>query len=241
MSWLEDAVLHSHEECPGELKGWVVGRGLPTSLFHEMKIGCWIPPRTESGDTKFDVKNGPRGSFREDWMVIPYWSPRGDILGAEFRTWGQEGKRVRDYRNARSFLCPTYIGMSPQALERVWQGGDLWLVEGVFDLAVAHAAPSGDTVLACGTARLSRNQLNFIKRFLKKDSCVHVMFDEDETGRQQVTGFVNKETGKRIPGVLERLQRAGVTAREVRYRGGKDPGEIWERGGKSAINKAIGR
>lgn len=237
MTWLLDAVEQAHEECPDELRGWAMGRGLQAALFDDMKIGCWVLPDSASGDEEFDRRNGPRGSWREGWMTVPYWSPRGDLLGLEFRTWGYEPKEVRDFRTPRSAICPTFIGMCPSSLQRVWEGGDVWLVEGVFDLSIAHAIPRNHVVFACGTARLTRSQLAFLTRFLSREATVHLMFDEDLTGRKQVEGFVD-DSGKSIPGIRQRVEKAGLRCRDIRYRGGKDPGEIWERGGKAALLKA---
>ena len=106
-------------------------------------------------------------------------------------------------------------------------------------MALAHVIPEGDVVLGCGTARLSRDQTNFLARFLTSSSMVHVAFDEDETGRRMVTGYEDPKTGKWVTGVLDWLERVHINSRHVRYRGGKDPGEIWEAGGKPALRKAF--
>ena len=52
-------------------------------------------------------------------------------------------------------------------------------------------------------------------------------------------GFAHPETGKRVWGVTERLQRVGIKARTVQYRGGKDPGEIWEGRGNEGLRHAL--
>lgn len=198
----------------------------------EMRLGCWTPPASESPDPGFVDRNGPQGTWREGWLTVPYWSPQGNPLGAEFRTASYlEDKKVRDYRTPKSASAPTFIGMTSQALHRIWSGGDVWLVEGLFDMALYHVVPPQDVVLALGTARLTRLQLDFLHRFMSRSATVHVVFDEDETGRKQALGFKHPKTGKDIPGVVSRIQRRGMHSRHVRYRGGKDPGEIWEKGG----------
>jgi len=68
---------------------------------------------------------------------------------------------------------------------------------------------------------------------------VHVCFDMDETGQNMAHGYTHPDTGKRIWGVAERLGRAGISARVVQYRGGKDPGEIWESYGTKALQHAL--
>ena len=238
--WLTTAILEAAERVPEELEGYILGRGLPTALMEEMRIGLWEPPSEKAPDESYRKQNGARGEFRKGWMSVPYWSPRGRLVGVEYRTWSfDEEKRVRDYRLPESNWIPVFIGLTPSNLQKIWDGGDIWLVEGLFDISLQHVVPKGDVVLACGTARLSRLGLNFIKRFLAPGAMVHVAFDEDETGRKQVDGFTNEENGKWIPGVPDRLQRVGVRTRAVRYLGGKDPGEIWEKGGRSALSTAF--
>lgn len=235
--WLTNALLEAAENLTEEAIGYVLGRGLPASLMREMKVGLWTPPSEASPDPVFNKRNGDTGFYREGWLTIPMWSPRGLLLGVEFRTWEGE-KEVRDFRLPESKWIPAYMGLTPSTLQRIWEGGDVWLVEGVFDIALQHAVPKKDVVLACGTARVSRHQLNFLHRFLDPMATVHVIFDMDETGRRQVTGFTD-DGGKRVPGVPERLDRVGIRSHAPDYRGGKDPGEIWEEGGKDALRHAL--
>jgi len=129
--------------------------------------------------------------------------------------------------------------MTPSVLEKIWKGGNVWLVEGVFDLSISHVLPSGDVALACGTARVTRLQMSFLKRFLGRGATVFVAFDEDPTGRAQVEGYFDSKTERRMPGVIERMQRVEIPCVDVRYRGGKDPGEIWESGGREALRKSF--
>lgn len=238
-AWLHEALLNSAGNLSEDARGYALGRGLKKSLIEELQIGQWELPQSESSDPAFSKKNGPRGKSRVGWLTVPYWSPRSKALGVEFRTWDQEQKTVRDYRVEEAKYSPNFIGLAPSVLDKVWRGGDVWLVEGVFDLALAHVVPQRDVVLACGTARLTQPQLDFLLRFLDPSATVHVAYDEDETGRKQVTGYQDEATGKWYPGVPDRLKRVGVRSRAVRYSGGKDPGEIWERGGKQALAKAF--
>lgn len=236
--WLTRALLTAAEGIPEELEGYILGRGLPKRLAEEMRVGFWRGASTSSPDLVFNKRNGPYGEYRKEWMSIPMWSPRGHLVGVEFRVWVGE-KEVRDYRLPESKWIPCFIGLTPSALQKIWDGGDVWLVEGVFDIALQHALPSKDVVLACGTARVSKQQLDFLARFMSPDATCHVAFDMDETGRKQINGFTSEETGKWIPGVPARMDRVGIRNRAVSYRGGKDPGEIWEQGGKFALCSAF--
>lgn len=236
--WLSDAILRAAVDLPEEFEGYVLGRGLPLSLMEEMRIGIWRHSSSVAPEVGFIRQgNGDRGQLREGWMTVPFWSPKGRIVGVEFRRWDGV-KEVRDYRLPESKWVPVFIGLTPSVLQKIWNGGDVWLVEGVFDMAIAHVIPKKDVVLACGTARITRNQVDFLHRFLGPTAMVRVVFDEDETGRRQVMGYMD-EANKWVPGVPERLERVGVRSVAIRYRGGKDPGEIWEKGGRSALEKAF--
>jgi len=238
--WLTTAILQAAQEVPEELEGFILGRGLPSALMEEMRVGLWQPPSVEAPDASYRKQNGDRGEYRKGWMSVPYWSPRGRLVGVEYRTWSLvEDKKVRDYRLPESQWVPVFIGLTPSVLQKIWEGGDVWLVEGLFDISLQHAVPKKDVVLACGTARVSRLQLNFLARFMSPSAMVHVAFDMDETGRRQVSGFTDDATGKWIPGVPDRLERVGVRSRAVAYKGGKDPGEIWDSGGRNALTQAF--
>lgn len=241
--WLERHVREYLEECPPELRGWAIGRGLRGSMFSEMQICIWRTTKEKCPDPGFAKRMGLGGKARDGWMLIPYWSPRGVICGGEFRTWGEEaeldGKTVRDYRTPKSKFAPVFLGMTPSVLEKIWRGADVWIVEGVFDLSLYHVIPERDVVLGCGTARLTRTQINFLKRFLSPSSQVYLAWDEDETGQRQALGYFDPKLGKEITGAVARLERKGIRVRHVRYRGGKDPGDIWERGGKPALERSF--
>jgi hypothetical protein len=237
LKWLREAVLRAHENLSEEMFGYALGRGLPSPLLREMLVGEWVPLDEEAPDDDFKEKNGARGEWRKGWLTIPYWTPAGSLAGMEFRTWGEGGKQVRDFRTPTSKWAPCYIGLTPTTLKKIWEGGDVWIVEGVFDLSITHAIPKRDVALACGTARLSRSQADFLARFLSPSATVHVAYDMDKTGRAQTEGYRDESNGKWIPGVPERLRRMGLKARAVSYRGGKDPGEIWEAGGKPLLSK----
>lgn len=237
-AWLTDVALRSSVDLPEEFEGYVLGRGLPYKLMEEMKIGLFRTAEEPAPEISFQRKHGNKGEKREGCMVVPLWSPRGRLVGVEYRTWRGE-KEVRDFRLPDAAWNPVFIGLTPSVLQKIWDGGDVWLVEGVFDLALTHVLPEKDVALACGTARITRNQVDFLQRFLGPAAMVHVAFDEDETGRKHVSGYTDEKTGRWIQGVTDRLERVHLTCRAVRYRGGKDPGEIWESGGKEALRKSF--
>lgn len=216
--WVEDAI----EPLSEEAEGFALGRGLPSTLLAELGIGLWRPPAVASPDSSYAARYGDKGEGVADWLAIPLYAPQGRLVGVTYRRW--EGpKEVLKFRLKGSAKVPIFEGLNPASLGRLWRGGDVWLVEGIFDLSLSHVIPTSDCILACGTARLTNPQTLFLQRFLGRGRVVHVVFDEDAIGREK--------GGEAV----KRLDRVGVRARHVRYRGGKDPGEIWERGGKSAL------
>lgn len=227
--WLREAL--SSLSLSEDAEAYVLGRGLPEALVSDIGIGVWTPPPTSAPDSDF---RGWHGS-----LVVPTWSPRDEVVGLEFRAWGDRPKAVKKYHLPEARWIPTFVGLTPSTFRRIWDGGDVWIVEGVFDLALAHAVPDKDVVLATGGAALRKRHLLFLQRYVSSTSFVHLVFDEDETGRRQATGFTDERTGKWVPGVPRRLERVGVRCRDVRYRGGKDPGEVWERSGTSGLRKAF--
>lgn len=236
--WLTNALLASAASTPEGAEGHFLGRGVPYRVLQDTRMGLWLHPEDPCPDHTFRDRYGPRGERVEGWLSIPLWSPRGKILGVEFRRWDGE-KGVQKYHLPDTAWTPVFGGMSPSAIQRIWKGGDVWLVEGVFDLALSHAVPDKDVVLACGGAKITPAQLLFLQRFLSPRAMVHVCFDMDETGQNMARGYTHPETGKHVWGVVERLSHAKVRSRLVQYRGGKDPGEVWEHGGLLSLRQAL--
>lgn len=221
-SWIESGVRPLSEEA----EGFILGRGIPSSLLEELGIGLWTPPSQESPEPSYTSRYGKVGAGVEDWLTIPLYAPQGRLVGVTYRAW--EGvKEVLKFRLPAASSVPIFEGLNSASLSRIWAGGDIWLVEGLFDLSLSHVVPDSDCVLSCGTARLAHPQTLFLQRFLGRGATVHVVFDEDSVGVAQGGEAVR------------RLDRVGVRARHVRYRGGKDPGEIWEKGGKGALLSAF--
>lgn len=235
--WLRGA-LSGSDASDEDFVGYVLGRGLPHRYMEDMGVCQWVPPSDSAPDETFRYRHGAYGERRKGWLAYPIYAPRGHVVGITFRRWEGE-KEIRDHRLPETKWIPTFGGLTPRTLERIWAGADVWLVEGLFDMAIGHVIPERDVVLECGTARLSNLQIKFLRRYLTPRSTVHVAYDEDETGRKQVEGYKHPETGRWVPGVLDRLRRVGCNARDVRYRGAKDPGEIWEDGGARLLRHRI--
>ena len=219
-----------------EAEGYVLGRGLPFSLIQELKVCVWQAQETTAPDRSFH-NNGVRGHRIHDWLCIPLYSPRGRLVGCEYRN--MQEKKVRKFHLSESNWVPIFGGLCKTSFEKICAGSDVWIVEGIFDIALQKALPENNVVLSMGGAKITPHQLNFIKRFVRKSSTVHVCFDMDETGRKMANGYIHPDTKKKVWGVAERIERVNINTRIVNYRGGKDPGEIWENGGVFALKKSF--
>jgi DNA primase len=234
IDWLTQNVLQASFSIPEDAQGYCIGRGIPSAIFQEMQVGVWEVAPTASPSEDFNHRYGPHGERLVGWLSFPMWSPRGRLLGVEFRRWdGTKG--VQKYFLPEVEWNPVFGGLVPSTFHKVWAGADVWLVEGVFDLALSHIVPKKDAVLACSGAKITPQQTTFLKRFLRPRSRVHVCFDMDATGQNMANGYTHPETQRHVWGVVERLKKIGVEARSIQYQGGKDPSEIWESGGRERL------
>lgn len=222
-------------------EAYLLGRGAKPERIRSLRIGGWdpeiCPPCLDPQWTKLGSMG--RAEMVAGWLVFPHLTGRGELVGVDFRTAGGT-KKITRYGLNSSRWCPSFFGLDQTVAEQLWQGANLWLVEGVFDLfALDWILPPGDVVLGCGRASLSRLQLDWIDRVCSRDYLIHVVFDEDEAGRRGAEGAVNPETGKFQQGMVTRLRQKGFRVQDVRYRGGKDPGEIWDHSGRAGLRSAF--
>jgi DNA primase len=111
----------------------------------------------------------------------------------------------------------------------MWDGANVWVVEGLFDMfAMEWVIPERDVVLSSIRAAMTRWHIEFLRRFHSK---VYMTYDRDETGRRGIQGYVD-DSGKRKMGAMDILRKEGLECVDVPYRGGKDPGELWDKYGK---------
>jgi len=238
-AWLTKAI-EAGLDLSGDAEGYLRGRGLTGSVIRELGLSQWVPPESAAPDATFEERYGKGGRVLAGRIVIPFLSPRGKLLGVEVRSWewGHD-KRITDYRLRECAWNPVFIGLTPAAMQRIWDGGDVWVVEGLFDRVLTRIVPDKDVVLATVRAKLSDAHVEFFRRHLRKGAKVNMVYDNDETGRKQTDGWDDEKTGKRRWGALERLDRVSVPCRDVPYRGGKDPGVIWDNGGEEALRRAF--
>lgn len=239
--WLSEAI--SSMSLSEEADGYLHARGMTSASVTDIGIVEWDHSkiRVLCSDPKFSSLKkgfGPRGENIDGRLIIPIWNPVGKLIGFESRSYKGE-KKISQYLLPDASWNPVFIGLTKSAVEKIWSGCSVWIVEGLFDLAaLQHGVPQGDVVLSTLRAHLSRNHVLFLKR-----SCittVYIVYDNDVTGRKMTYGYVDPVTKKRNIGAVESLNRVGVDARAFTYTGGKDPGELWDHGGATYIKKMFG-
>lgn len=231
-TWLSD-VLQAFS-LTEDVETYLLGRGLKESTILAEGIVTGRVLDNPVPDKNFRAICGSRGERLAGMLVCPVRAPSGALLGFEARSIHE--KRILDFRLPNSKWVPFFLG-TRKAMPAIWAGGDIWIVEGLFDLApLEWVVPSRDAVLATVRAYLGHNHVEFLRRFCKGH--VHMVYDMDATGRKATKGWTD-ETGKRHPGALDLLHRVGLKCSDVTYSGGKDPGEIWSHGGLAAIQAAF--
>jgi DNA primase len=222
--WL--ATTLSEFELTDPVEEYLLGRGAKEASYHEMGIKTWGRPRVPAPDKAFRKRYGALGERIKGCLVCPFYTPTGDILGFEARRTNK--KWLTDYRIfPRGKWLPVWLG-TRRAMSKIRTGVDVWVVEGLFDLfALEWVVPEEDIILASVRAQMSFNQVQFIERLV--EGFVHIVYDEDETGRKGASQAVQS------------LQRVDIPCRQVRYVGGKDPGEIWDTLGETGLKKAFRR
>lgn len=232
VSWVHQ---HLTEACilSDEHAAYLNKRGCKPLRQKELYLKTWSLTSSEVPDPQFRSIFGPRGEKLVGSLVTPFWAGIGKLVGFEARTLP---KTIYKYTLQEASWNAHWAGLSPSVMQAIWNGADVWLVEGPYDAYALEWLDPQPVVLGAWTARLTLNQVNFLSRFCR--GRVKLVFDNDEPGRNGLNGWVD-ESGKRHAGVLEKLKYARVQASVIPYVG-KDPGVVWENGGKTAIQDQFG-
>jgi hypothetical protein len=234
--WLTEALRKC--ELEERTEGYLLGRGAREESYRALGCVTWEIPYNETpGDEIFRKKYGPpRGLNLHGWLVCPIYSPKGKVIGFEARN--TERKALSEYLLPEAAWNPVWLGLTPEAMRKIWDGASVWVVEGLFDLfPLEWVVPPQDVVLGTLRAQLTDKHVEFLRRFCR--GWVHMAYDLDEQGRKATRGWTD-DSGKYRWGALDKLKRVDILSREVPYTGGKDPGEIWDKGGVDALRKAFG-
>jgi len=235
VSWLAKALAEC--ELTDDVEGYLLGRAAKEESYRALGVVTWqIPYEKDLGDEAFHKKYGPpKGLKIEGWLVCPVYSPKGKVLGFEARN--TQEKALSEFLLPEAAWNPVWLGLCPETMGRIWGGSDVWITEGLFDkFPMEWIIPESDVALATLRARLTDKHVEFLRRFCR--GWVHLVYDMDEQGRKATHGWTD-QTGKRRWGAVDKLRRVGIKCRDVPYTGGKDPGEIWDRGGVEGLRAAF--
>jgi DNA primase len=236
--WLQKYITRF--QLTEEAEGYTLGRGISDQLARDLHVGCWDSSSIQESAPDTEISRFGRhlrGELLDGHLCFPLFKPNGEVVGFEARSWGG-ARHVAQYRLPEAQWNPVFVGLNPKTFKKIWAGGNVWLVEGVFDLAaLQHVVPAQDVVLATLRARVSNLHAVFLSRFCTGK--VLVAYDNDKTGQDQMYGFEDPVTKKHRWGALDTLRWVGVRAAAVSYQGGKDPGEIWDAGGIPALKMAF--
>jgi DNA primase len=201
-------------------EGYLYGRGFSDELISAIKPVTW----RSYGNV--DISEGD--------LIYPLWSPAGNLTGITSRPLSGDKSAIRKIVLMKH--NPVMLG-NANFLQKLWGGSDLFVVEGPEDLAALDWSVGKDhAIIATLTAKMSNAVLDFIERFAIGH--VYLVLDNDEPGRTAIYGGVDKDTGKKRPGLVHRLAKRGVAHTVAPYPY-KDPGEVWDKGGAALIRRVF--
>lgn len=225
--WLQEALdLFVLEESSSD---YLFSRGADEDIQVKFGMKTWDSKRISSPSPSalFKKRYYYKGERLDGRIICPLFSPGGDLLGFEARDPdpNTENKSTRFLLDPYHLWSPIFIGM-PEAMEKIWNGGDIWCVEGLFDVfAMRWVVPEKDAVVATLRAKMTDKHLLFFSRFLSDQALVRIIYDRDRSG----------EYG--LQRAIYDLKSLGIPYKEVIYWGGNDPGKIWETYGEERVRE----
>lgn len=221
MSWLSDHLqnLSLSEEC----EDYLLTRGVKRSSFEKMGEKTWERLSEPSPSVSFRKKYGNCGERLEDRLVCPLYSPKGEVIGIEARDIYE--KKISRFLLPKAEWNAVWIAHKDSA-EKIWNGCSVWIVEGRFDLyTMEWVVPPTDVVLCSLRASLTPYHIDYLQRL--KPQQVNMVYDQDETGKKG-SFFAQKK-----------LNSVYIPCEIINFVGGKDPNEIWSRGGLPLLQQTF--
>lgn len=225
--WLEQVVDAAHRSLlrDVQVQEELWGRGVSDEQLAQFRVGCLqelpaLPP--EAGPFVKWYQGGLRGSA----LVFPLTTPQGVLGGIQLRNRGQKG--YRDYF-LPGITGPVSFGLHHSAAP-LWATEAVWLVEGVFDFFPIQRHYSGVVPVLQKAVPIAL--LRYLRRMVRY---VWVGFDMDPPGRKSSYLFKRAH--------LQDFQVEVVVYPQIPAPGlgrlTKDPGELWEARGESAIAEFV--
>lgn len=222
--WLEP--LLETLELSEESRGYLLARGATSSQILSWGCFTWECPSDPCPDEGFRKSYGSHGEKIEDRLIIPLFTPRGQFVGWDSRATGLE-KRTGRYRIGDCPWEPVFLGIQ-DALPKLWEGSDVYIVEGAFDVFALQRARPEAAVLGSGPAALNYLQLAFLRRFSR--GRIWMAYDNDSAGK------------KGAEKAMKDLKYRRKDVQVLRYgEAGDDPGKIWSDGGEQKLLRVFAR
>lgn len=218
-SWLQEGL----QPLSKEHRKYVKKRGVDQRT--SVPFYTWKPPKTACPCPRFSANFGVVGGRINGQLITPITSPRGSVIGLEARSFKGDGsKKVFQYRTDQAQWNPYFLG-APKAFKALWEGYDVWVVEGIFDMvALEKVVPKSDAVISTLRAGMDSNSMTMLGRFATPLSSIHIAYDNDETGKKKSEWLAHK------------LTSLGARVYTCKYRG-KDPNEVWAQGGDALLRR----
>jgi len=224
--WLDDFVALSQSQVDEHIQEALWGRGVDDTQIELYKLGHF-PGAIPDLDMPESFQKWLHGMSErlKDSFVLPLTNTLGEIRGLQFRAVDRSRTGYVDY-----FLDdtePVLFGLG-QAIDPLWASGDVWLVEGAFDLfPIQRAFPN---VISTLTARVTEQFLRMLRRLVRR---IYLSYDMDETGRRACSKIV-KYTGFEIIKNVEYPEVVKVDGKKA-----KDPSDYWEAWGDERLGSFL--
>jgi DNA primase len=151
-------------------------------------------------------------------LMFPIFDPRGRVIGFGARSMGAEEPKYLNTPQGPIFNKGANLYGFHLAKDHL-RSRHIYLVEGYFDLILAHQHGIKNTSATLGTA-LTLQQIGLLKRHVDK---ITLVYDPDPGGR---------EASERA---LQRLLSEEIEAEVIRLPEGKDPSDILSTSGREAL------
>jgi len=180
------------------------------------------PPYVEEGESEAadQYRNwSGKGVRLRGKLFLPLHDPAGHVVGFQLRTPSHEEKDYSRFQIERSKAQAVLFGVR-QAMPHIWETGEVYLVEGSFDLfPMARIRPN---TVAVGTSRLMGRQREFVRRFADR---VCFAFDMDEQGEMGFQKF-RDDYGSELEVIRVTFD-------------GNDVADAWRRVGDAGLEEAV--
>lgn len=217
VQWLDDFVAFTQDCLGGREREALYTRGVTDEQIDLYQLG-YIDAHLPEGKYPQDfLEWWTNHNWQlDDCFVLPLTTTLGHTLGIQVRHVDRARKGYLDYYASDEEAALFGLG---QAMPAVWETGDIWLVEGGFDVFPLQRH------LSNVTATLHAGIGNDFWRVLKRvASRVYLAYDSDGAGRKASYDIVRGDHAKDFDFKIVKFPN-------VPYKGGKmttDPSELWD-------------